>query len=125
MSLSFRLSAGRRRAPLRLEALEVRSVPAAAIGTNVAGSGDNSFAPPDTDGAVGPSHYVQFINGYYAIYTKAGVRLGGFPISDNQFWNNAGISTSITNTGLSDPRILFDPLSDRWIVAEITTNNGG
>ena len=124
MSLSPRLSAGRRRTPLRLEALEIRTVPAAAIGTNVAGSGANNFAPPDTNGAIGPTHYVQMINGFYRVHTKAGALVGSV-ISDNLFWNNAGISTAITNTGLSDPRIIFDPLSDRWFVAEITTNNGG
>src|SRR5262249_41018131 len=32
-----------------------------------------------------------------------------------------GISTAITNLGLSDPRMFFDPLSGRWFAAEINT----
>src|SRR5829696_7193597 len=117
MSLSFRLTAGRRRAPLRVEALEVRSVPAAAVGTNVPGAGANDFAPPDTNGAVGPNHYVQFNNGSYRVHTKTG-SLVGAEITDNQFWINAGL-TAATVANLSDPRILFDPLSNRWFAAEI------
>ena len=72
MSLHLRASTGRRRTALRLEPLETRTVPAVAIGSNFAGGSSNQFAPPDTDGAIGPNNYVQFINGRFAVYTKAG-----------------------------------------------------
>ena len=114
----------RRRPVLRLETFEDRTVPAVSLGTIITGGSGNSFAPPDTDGAIGPNHYVQFINGRFAVYNKT----TGSPISavsDTTFWNAANISASLTNQGLSDPRIIYDPLSGHWFVCEINTSNPG
>jgi hypothetical protein len=119
MSLTFRLTAGRRRTVLRLESFEERTVPAVAIGANFTGGSSSNFAPPDTDGAIGPNNYVQFINGRFAVYTKTGSLV--LARSDTSFWNTAGISTAITSAGLSDTRVLFDPLSSHWFAVEINT----
>jgi hypothetical protein len=111
-----------RRPQLRLEALEAREIPSVGIGQNFAGGSGGSFAPPDTDGAIGPSHYVQFINGRFAVYNKANGSLAQSK-TDTAFWNSAGISTAITNPGLSDPRMYYDVLSDRWFACELNTPN--
>jgi autotransporter-associated beta strand protein len=73
------------------------------------------FQPPDTMGAVGVNHWVTFSNGRFAVYTKDGTQVSA--ISDNQFWQNAGLGSA----SLSDPRILYDARSQRWIAVELTT----
>jgi hypothetical protein len=82
--------------------------------------GGISLEPPDTMGAVGISHYVQFNNGSFSIFNKS----GGPAISqigDGTFWTNAGL-TGITSNNLSDPRIVYDPQSQRWFATELTIN---
>src|SRR5439155_24355132 len=51
-------------------------------GTNSSQSG---FYPPDTQGAVGPNHIVEMVNGRFQVFTKA----GGSAVQSttlNQFW---------------------------------------
>ncbi|MEP6755075.1 MAG: PEP-CTERM sorting domain-containing protein [Chthonomonadales bacterium] len=83
------------------------------------------LAPPDTNGAVGLNHYVEFTNGAYAVHDKSTGAIVGSRVTDVTFWNNSGISAAITNTGVSDTRIIFDKLSQRWFAAEITLSSTG
>jgi hypothetical protein len=82
-------------------------------------------APPDTDGAVGPNHFVEFVNGAYAVYNKSNGSQVGATISDATFWANAGISSTLINQGLSDTHIVYDPASHTWFASEITVKNQG
>ena len=70
---------------------------------------DNTRVPPDTDGAVGPSHLVTMLNTQVRIQDRAGADLG--TVSLATFWTSA--------TGLVgqpfDPRVFFDAVSGRWI----------
>jgi hypothetical protein len=81
------------------------------------------FDPPDTMGAVGPDHFVEFINGGYSIYDKTnGTAVQ--TMSDVQFWTsvaNLDLTDFLSNPNnfLIDPRILYDPTSQRWFAAEI------
>jgi hypothetical protein len=82
---------------------------------------DNAFqlgillAPPDTDGDVGPNHYVQITNLLTTIYDKSGnVILGPFP--NNIFWTGTGGLCQTTNQG--DPIVLYDEETDRWLVSQ-------
>jgi autotransporter-associated beta strand protein/T5SS/PEP-CTERM-associated repeat protein len=77
-----------------------------------------TLEPPDTMGAVGPNNFVQWINGSFTVYNKAGTQVQ--QMSDGTFWGNAG--TSITSARLSDPRILYDPVNQRWVAVMISTN---
>jgi autotransporter-associated beta strand protein len=104
------------------------AAPAAAqtnIGTNIAATNLNDLVPlgsasvpPDTMGAVGPNHVVQIINGAYRVLNKDGSAASTL-VTDSQFWQNGGL-TNVAS--LSDPRVIFDPLSSRWLAVEITTN---
>lgn len=80
------------------------------------------LAPPDTNGAIGIDHFVEFINGGYAVYNRNGT-LAAPAISDKAFWTAAGISATLLVEGLSDPRLQFDAASGRWFAAEITLGN--
>ncbi len=75
---------------------------------DVASYGRN-FIPPDTMGAVGTTQFTEFVNGGFAVYSKAG---GGVlkATSDVAFWQAAG-QTSANG----DTRVLFDKDASRWI----------
>lgn len=81
------------------------------------------FAPPDTMGAAGTNQFVEFINGAFAVYSKAGVRQ--LLISDSNFWANAGISPATLAPGLTDTRIIYDTASSRWFASELTLDPTG
>lgn len=127
----FRIATGgtrhRRRRPLAVETLERRVVPAASIGQNFAGpsSNDSPYVPPDTDGAVGPTHFATMVNGRFKVYLKASPHTLTSNKGDDQFWIAAGIPSGLASGNVSDPRIIYDPLSDRWFASEITVENIG
>ena len=97
-----------------------RAQVAVKLGQNFIGStyGVNSSAlPPDPNGNIGPKHFVEFINGTFAVYNKtngASVKR----ISDIKFWSNAGLVIS-PDSGVSDPRVIYDPLSQRWFASQV------
>lgn len=72
--------------------------------------------PPDTMGAAGMQHFVAFNNGSFSIYNKNGTVVS--QVSDTSFWTTA---LGANPGGLSDPRVLYDPASQRWFASMITT----
>ncbi len=82
---------------------------------NFDGIGATGVTPPDTNGDVGPNHYVQMVNSKFAIYSKAGALLAG-PTNINQLWAGAGGRCEATNAG--DPIVVYDPLADRWLLSQ-------
>lgn len=78
--------------------------------------------PPDTDGDVGPNHYVQMTNLLTTIFDKSGnVVLGPFP--NNVFWTGLGGRPEFTNSG--DPIVLYDEETDRWLVSQFAIDGTG
>src|SRR5438132_1199219 len=84
----------------------VRAAAVLGIGQNFTGStyGVESVEyPPDSTGAAGPDHFVEFINGRFSVYSKSnGVRVQ--TMSDRSFWSQAGVSLA-ANFMVSDPRL--------------------
>ena len=82
--------------------------------------------PPDTNGVVGPNHYVQTVNGGIAIWDKSGA-LKQSPRYLNTLWashpNTDGNSCATENDG--DPVVLYDQLADRWFVTQFSLPNYG
>lgn len=75
-----------------------------------------SCQPPDTDGDVGPNHYVEAINESIKIFDKNGNTLSG-PTSYNSFFAGlTGTPCATANDG--DPFVLYDPVADRWIISD-------
>lgn len=70
--------------------------------------------PPDTDGDVGPNHYIQAVNTSIAIYNKSGARLAAFTF--NTFFDGTGTPCDASNQG--DPVVLYDSISGRWIITD-------
>lgn len=80
----------------------------------------NGVLPPDTNGDVGPNHYVQMVNLAFAIYNKNGVKLYG-PANTNTLWSGFGGYCESTNDG--DPIVLYDHLADRWMMSQFALPN--
>ena len=70
------------------------------IGQNFNGSTfltDSQGLPPDSNGAIGPRHFMEFINGAVAVYKKTnGVNIQRK--SDLKFWSDAGLIISPDST---------------------------
>src|SRR5256884_97989 len=72
-------------------------------------------APPDTNGSVGPNHYVQIVNADFAVFDKSGAALFG-PVPINTLWSGFGGACESNNDG--DPVVEYDKLADRWVIAQ-------
>ncbi len=77
---------------------------------NVDGQTDANSCPPDPDGAVGTTQFVQAVNSSYQVFTKAGVAVGAAIDLKSLF-------PAIPSDD-GDPIVLFDKFADRWVVTE-------
>lgn len=75
--------------------------------------------PPDTNGDVGPNHYIQTVNTSIGIYTKTGTRLAAFTF--NTLFDGTGTPCDANNNG--DPVVLYDNVSGRWIITDFAWTN--
>lgn len=80
----------------------------------------DSVLPPDTNGDIGPNHYVQWVNLTFAIYDRAGTVLYG-PAAGSTIWDGFGGPCENTNNG--DPIVLYDHLADRWLMSQFALPN--
>jgi hypothetical protein len=82
-----------------------------------------SCLPPDTNGEVGPTQYLQIVNTDFAVYSKTGALLRtATPI--DELWANAGGECATHDDG--DPVVLYDQLAHRWLISQfIATPSGG
>ena len=86
-------------------------------GINSAQSGCGCF-PPDTNGDVGPNHYVESTNSSFKVFDKNGNTLAG-PTTFNSFFAPLGNSTPCgANQNFGDPFVMYDQVADRWIVSD-------
>jgi len=73
-------------------------------------------APPDTNGEVGATQYVQIVNEGLQVFDKTtGASVLG-PISIESLWS--GFGGVCQNNGEGDPVVLYDQLANRWIVTQ-------
>jgi len=92
-----------------------RDIPGTLVSFN--GVGSTGAYPPDTNGEVGPNHYVQMVNTRYAVFDKSGAILAG-PFNINTLWSGFGGACQTENAG--DPVVVYDQFSDRWILMQFT-----
>jgi subtilisin-like proprotein convertase family protein len=72
-------------------------------------------SPPDTNGDVGPNHYVQMTNLLVRVFDKTGNPLTpAFRLSG--LFQQLGGQCAQEDAG--DPVVLYDPLSDRWLLSQ-------
>jgi hypothetical protein len=78
-------------------------------------SDTSGWIPPDTNGAVGPNHYAITVNADVAFYSRAGAKLA--QVSLESMFAGAMVG------GGFDPRIIYDRLSGRWMIAALEMNS--
>lgn len=73
--------------------------------------------PPDTNGDVGPTHYIQSVNTALGIYDKAsGARIAAFTFDTFMSQGNFGNLCDTENFG--DPVVVYDSFEDRWVISD-------
>jgi hypothetical protein len=86
-------------------------------GMNIS-QGCGGCLPPDTDGAVGPNHYVQMVNTQLAVFNKTtGAMISG-PTAIKQLWSSG--ECSVRDDG--DPIVVYDQLADRWLISQFVSS---
>ncbi|MBI5866983.1 MAG: HYR domain-containing protein [candidate division Zixibacteria bacterium] len=77
---------------------------------------NNRVIPPDTHGAVSKSYTMTMLNSQVRIQNRFGATIS--TVSLAAFWVTVG------STGLTDPRIMYDPATNRWlatVLADVRT----
>ncbi len=96
------------------------AAPVTSIGLNFTASTYNVndvALPPDSNGAIGPNHFVEFINGSFTVYSKTNGEAVK-RVTDLHFWSNAGVVISPDDV-TTDPRIIYDPTVQRWFASMV------
>lgn len=95
--------------------------PTPILDVNIDGVG-NLFGgfPPDTEGDIGPDHYIQMINLHFAIYEKDGTLVYG-PVQNSTLWN--GFTGPWTGSNDGDPVVLWDDEAERWLMSQFALPN--
>src|SRR5258707_12994018 len=87
------------------------------VGVGITPSYSDCCAPPDTNGAVGGTQFVQWVNLDFAVFDKAtGALAAGFPKSGNSLWSGFGGACETANDG--DPIAQYDKAAGRWVLAQ-------
>ena len=98
---------------------------AATSGLSFEGLGNGQYgftvnsAPPDTNGAVGATQYVQMVNSSYAVFNKSGTLVAG-PFASSSLWSGFGGGCQTNNDG--DGIVMYDKLASRWILAQFSVS---
>src|SRR6266852_5565729 len=81
-----------------------------------------AFVPPDTNGAVGATQFVQIVNVTYAVYDKKTGALVLGPALIHTVWTGFGGPCEEAGDG-GDPVVLYDQLAGRWLVSQLQFNS--
>jgi len=96
--------------------------PAATLNFPGLGNGQFGFtigvAPPDTNGAVGATQYVQWVNASIAVFKKATGALVSGPTAANALWAGFGGGCQTNNAG--DGVVVYDKLANRWVISQFS-----
>jgi subtilase family serine protease len=102
----------------------VPSMPTPSSSVEGIGNG-NGVLPPDTNGDVGPNHFVQWVNLSFAVYNKGTAStpptLIYGPAAANTLWSGFGGPCETRNDG--DPIVRYDHLADRWVMSQLAVPN--
>jgi hypothetical protein len=80
--------------------------------------------PPDTNGDVGPTYYIQTVNTSVGIFRKSdGVRVAAF--SFNTFMSQGHFGNLCDTDNFGDPVVLYDSFEDRWIITDFAFKLSG
>jgi len=96
----------------------------ASVGLNFEGLGLGQYgfmlqvAPPDTEGTIGTTQYVQWVNLEFAVFDKTTGALLAGPTPGKALW--AGFGGGCQNNNNGDPIVQFDKIAKRWIFTQFS-----
>ena len=90
---------------------------------NFNGIGYTALVPPDTNGDVGPNHYIQIVNSQFQIFNKLGTSLAG-PFAISTLWSAASFPGPCATRNDGDPVVVYDNLADRWLISQFANPTG-
>ncbi len=101
------------------QALQQLSLPLVSTspGLDFDGIGADGVAPPDTNGSVGATQFVQIVNVEYAVYNKTSSALLLGPTPIHNIWS--GFNGDCANGDGGDPVVLYDKSAQRWVVGQM------
>jgi hypothetical protein len=99
-------------------------------GLNFAGVGNGDYgfapdaAPPDTNGAIGKTQYVQWVNESFAVFDKTTGALVKGPVAGNTLFANLGANFGggCANNNDGDPVVQYDKAANRWILTQFSVS---
>jgi len=116
--------------PVVQNAIGGPNIPSSTVNFEGMGAGMVGFvldsAPPDTDGDIGPNHYVQIVNEGVTVFSRTGTKLLG-PIPTKNLWmDTSGMSSfqPCDTTDDGDGVVRYDRIADRWVIAQFSVNQG-
>ena len=77
-------------------------------------------APPDTNGAVGDTQYVQWVNESFAVFDKTTNNVLKGPMPGNSLWQGFGGGCENNNDG--DPIVQYDKINQRWVFTQFSVS---
>jgi hypothetical protein len=75
------------------------------------------YAPSDINGAIGPDHYVQWVNVVFAVFDRNGVKLAG-PTAGNTLWAATAPNSNCGKANDGDPIVQYDKAANRWVMTQ-------
>ena len=78
-------------------------------------------APPDTNGDVGKTQYVELVNIGLQVFNKVTGESVLGPVSIDSLWAGFG---GACESGSGDPVVVYDSLADRWVVSQFAEPSG-
>lgn len=93
-------------------------------GLGVGGGYTPNAAPPDTNGAVGATQYVQWVNESFAVYSKTtGAKVYG-PAAGNTLFQALGSTHPCAVNNDGDPIAQYDKAAGRWVLTQFSVTSG-
>ena len=86
------------------------------LGVGITPTYTDCCAPPDTNGAVGATQYVQWVNLDFAVFDKTTGALVMGPTAGNTLWTGFGGQCEANNSG--DPIAQYDKAAGRWVLTQ-------
>jgi hypothetical protein len=110
-------------------ALQLEPGPKLAItnGLNFDGLGNGKFgfnvdaAPPDANGAVGETQFVEWVNSSFAVFDKSTGALVSGPAAGNSLWSGFGGGCETNNDGA--PIVEYDKAANRWVMSQFSISS--
>jgi hypothetical protein len=116
-----------RQSALTQSTASVSPATATRVGTttvlNFEGLSHTGWSSPDTNGSVGATQFVQFVNTQFAVYNKTtGAKTFGPVLGTTIFTGFGGLCE--TNNG-GDVIVLYDKAAQRWVMSQRAVQPGG